>query len=126
MPPDPCRCGVIDLKQTLAPLNGPNPPFLPAYRTGKAQIFTLFSQNTDSAACGLADGTSKCERASFKFIDSKTLKEITTFPYKGVAWDGIKYQLTLQPQSDDPLGLHKVLVIAYLPSNKDVLESVEV
>ena len=71
--------------------------------------------------CRLASGTSLCESPSFKFIDGETLQEITIFPHKGVVWDGLKLQLTLKPQSDDPLGLQKVLLTVYLPSNKDVL-----
>ncbi len=34
-------------------------------------------------------------------------------------------QVTLQPQKTDPTGLHKVLVTAYLPSFKNVLETAE-
>ena len=32
LPPEPCRCSVNELKQLLAPLNGPGPLYLPAYR----------------------------------------------------------------------------------------------
>ena len=35
-PLEPCRCSVDEVKQILAPFNGPNPPFLPAYRGSKA------------------------------------------------------------------------------------------
>ena len=33
---EPCECTAKDVKQALAPFNGPDPPFLPAYRNGKA------------------------------------------------------------------------------------------
>ena len=35
-PQEPCECSAKDVKQALAPFNGPDPPFLPAYRDGKA------------------------------------------------------------------------------------------
>jgi hypothetical protein len=56
-PPEPCECSANDLKQALAQLNGPDPPFLPAYRGSKAQIIKLPDQIPDSAACRRADGT---------------------------------------------------------------------
>jgi hypothetical protein len=41
-------------------------------------------------------------------------------------WDETLNQITLQPLSTDPTGLHKVLLTAYLPSFKDVLETAEI
>ncbi len=35
-------------------------------------------------------------------------------------------QVTIKPQKTDPIGLHKFLVTAYLPSFKDVLETAEI
>jgi hypothetical protein len=61
-PPDPCLCSANDIKKALALFNGSNPPFLPAYYGGKAQIITLPDQISDRAACRLADGTSLCGR----------------------------------------------------------------
>ena len=61
-PPDPCQCNANDVKQTLALFNRPNPPFLPAYRGGKAKIITLPDHITESAACRRIDGTSMCVR----------------------------------------------------------------
>ena len=52
--------------------------------------------------------------------------EITDFPHLGLTWDASTNQLTLQPQNIDPLGLHKVLITAYLPSFKDLLETAEI
>ena len=49
-----------------------------------------------------------------------------TFPHKGIFWDASENQVTLQPQSTDPAGLHKVLVTAYLLRFKDVLETAEI
>ena len=70
-----------DVKQTLAPFKGPDPPFLPAFLGGKAQIITLPDQNSDSVACRLADGTLMCGRITFKFTDPEKNIEITTFPH---------------------------------------------
>ena len=52
--------------------------------------------------------------------------EITTFSHKGIFWDASLNKVTLNPQSTDPIGLHKVLVTAYLLSFKDVLETAEI
>ena len=49
-----------------------------------------------------------------------------TFPHKGIFWDASENQVTLQPQSTDPTGLHKVLITANLFSFKDVLETAEI
>ena len=67
-----------------------------------------------------------CERPSFTFIDIETAQEIKKFPHKGITWDESTLELTLQPQRDDPAGHHKVLMTAYLFSQKDKLESVEI
>jgi hypothetical protein len=56
-PPSPCKCSLNDLKQALAPFNGPDPPFLPAYRNSKAQNIKLQDEIPDSTACRRADGT---------------------------------------------------------------------
>ena len=40
-PAKPCECSVNDLKQALALFNGPDSPFLPAYRGSKAQTINL-------------------------------------------------------------------------------------
>ena len=125
-PPDPCQCSAHDVKQALAPFNRPEPPFLPAYRGGKAQIITLPDQITDSAACRHADSTSVCGRPSYKFTDPESHLEITTFPHKGIIWDASISQVILHPQSTDPTGPHKVLITAYLPRFKEVLETAEI
>jgi hypothetical protein len=72
----------------------------------------------------LADGTPQCDRPSFKFFDSETRQEITTFPHKGIDWD--ESTLTLQPQNDDPVGPQKVLISTYHPSQEGLLEMVEI
>ena len=58
--PDSCHCSANYVKDALALFNGSDPPFLPAYRGGKAQIITLPEKITDIAACRHADGTSVC------------------------------------------------------------------
>ncbi len=125
-PSKPCECSVNDLKQALAPFNGPDPPFLPAYCGSKAQTIKLPDQIPDSAACRHADGTSMCGRLLYTFTDLESRLEITNFPHKGIVWDASIYQVTLQPQKTDPIGLHKFLVTASLPSFKDVLETAEI
>jgi hypothetical protein len=122
---EPHSCSAF-LKQALAPFNGPGPFYLPAYSGDNAQIITLVSQFSDSDACMLADGTSLYEQPSFKFNDGKTLIKITTFPHNGVSWNELTLQLTLHPHRDDSIGLHKILMIAYLPSLKDVIQTVEI
>ena len=52
--------------------------------------------------------------------------QIINFPHKGIYWDASLNQITLQPQSTDPIGLHKVLVTGYLLSFKNVLETAEI
>jgi len=96
-PPDPCQCSANDVKEALALFNGSEPPFLPAYRGGKAQIITLPDQITDSAACRHADGTSMCGRLSYKFTDPELRLEITSFPHRGIIWDASINQVTLDP-----------------------------
>ena len=61
-PSEPCLCSANDVKQALAPFNGPDPPFLAAYRGGKAQIINLADQISDVGACRLADGNLMCEK----------------------------------------------------------------
>jgi hypothetical protein len=110
LPRDPCRCSVDGLKQLLAPLNGPGLTFSPAYRVGLPQTITLKGHIPDSDACRLADGTSPCERLSFKFSNKETLFEITKFPHKGLSYNELTFNF--QPQGGDPIGLHEVLVTA--------------
>jgi hypothetical protein len=57
-----------------------------------------------------------CERLQFTFIDRATLLEINNFPHKGIAWNKSTLVLTLQPQSDDPIGQHAVLLSINLPT----------
>ena len=52
--------------------------------------------------------------------------ELINFPQKGIYWDASQNQVTLQPQSTDPTGLHKVLITAFLLSFKDVVETAEI
>jgi hypothetical protein len=125
-PSEQCECSTEDVKKALAPFNGPEPPFLPAYRDGKAQTIKLLDQASDGVNCRRADGTSACGRLSYSFSDLESRLEFITFPHKGIFWDASLNQLTLQPQSTDPTGLHKVLVTAYLLSFKDVLEKAEI
>ena len=125
-PPEPCECSTKDVKPALAPLTGPEPPFVPAYRDGKAQTIKLPDQASDRVTCKRADSTSACGRLSYSFTDLESRLEFITFPHKGLFWDASLNQLTLQPQSTDPTGLHKVLVTAYLLSFKDVLETTEI
>ncbi len=105
-----------DVKQALALFYGPNPPFVPAYRDGKAQTIKLPDQVSDEVTCRRADGTSACERLSYKFTDLESRLELKTFPQKGIFWDESLNQITLQPLSTDPTGVHKVLVTAYMHS----------
>ena len=80
----------------------------------------------DSAACSRTDGTSICGRLKYTLKDLESFVEITTFPHKGILWDEKINVVTFWPQSTDPIGLHKVLIAAYLPSIKDVLETAEI
>jgi hypothetical protein len=41
-------------------------------------------------------------------------------------WDASLNQITLKPKGTDPTGLHKFLVIAYLLSFKDLIETAEI
>ena len=125
-PSEPCNCSAKDVKQALAPFNGPNPPFLPAFRDGKAQTIKLPDQVSDKETCRRADGTSVCGRLSYTFTDLESRLEFATFPHKGLFWDALLNQMTLQPTSTDSTGLHKVLVTAYLLSFKDVVETAEI
>ncbi len=125
-PSEPCQCSTKDVKHALAPLNGPEPPFVPAYRDGKAQTIKLPDQASDGVTCRRADGISACGRLSYSFTDLESRLEFTTYPHKGIFWDASLNQLTLQPQRTDPTGLHKVLVTAYLLSFKDVVEKAEI
>jgi hypothetical protein len=86
-PQKPCECSVKDLKQALAPFNGPDPLFLPAYRGSMAQTIKLPDQIPESAACTRADGTSMCERISYTFTDLESRLEIINFPHKGIFLD---------------------------------------
>ena len=124
--PKPCECSANEVKKTLAPFNGPDPPILSAYRGGEAQIITLHHQISDSVACKRDDGTSVCGRPFYKFKVPETLIEITEFPHKGLIWDASTNQITLKPQNIDPLGLHKILITSYLPSFQDVFETAEI
>jgi hypothetical protein len=124
-PPKPCECGTNYAKKALALFNGPESPII-LYRSGMAEIITLPDQLSDSAACRRADGTSMCGRLTYTFTDLELSLEIKTFPHKGIFWDTSMNQLILHPQSTDPTGLHKVMVTAYLPSSKDVLETAEI
>ena len=58
--PKPCECIANEIKKTLAPFNGPDPPILSTYRGGKPQIITFIHQISDSVACRRADGNSMC------------------------------------------------------------------
>ncbi len=64
-----------------------------------------------------------CGRILFKFTDLESSLEITAFPHKGIIWDASTNQITLQPLNTDLTGLHKVLITAFLPIFKDVLET---
>jgi hypothetical protein len=86
----------------------------------------LPEQISDEVACRRADVTSVCGRLSYSFTDLESRLELKNFPHKGIFWDAILNQITLKPQSTDPVGLHKVLVTAHLPSFKDVLETAEI
>ena len=120
-PPDPCEC-IMDLNQALAPFKGPGLTYLPAYPGGKAQTITMSRQISDRDACRLADGTPFCELPKLELIDFKTLQKITTFTHQGLTLG--EFTLTLQPQSDDLQGPHKVLLSACFPSLKDVSQTV--
>ena len=78
------------------------------------------------AACRRADGKSACGQLSFSFTDLESPLEFITFPHKGIFWDASLNKVTLNPQSTDPIGLHKVLVTVYLLSFKDVLQTAEI
>ena len=67
-----------------------------------------------------------CGRTLYKFTDLESSLEITDFPHKGIIWDASTNQITLQPKYTDPTGLHKVLITAFVPNFKDVLETVEI
>ena len=125
-PSEPCDCSAKDVKQALAPFNGPNQAFVPAYRAGKAQTIKLPDQVSDEVTCRRADGTSVCGRLSYKLTDLESRLELITFPHKGLFWDASLNQMTLKPNITDPTGIHKVLVTAYLLSFKDVLETAEI
>jgi hypothetical protein len=107
------------MKQALAPFNGPDPPFLPANRNSKAQTIKLQDENLDSATCRRADGTSMCGRLSNTFTDLKSHLKILNFPHKRIFYDASMNKVTLETQSNEPIGLHKVLITAYQPSFKD-------
>ena len=109
-PSEPCECSAKDIKQALAPFNGPDPPFEPAYRDGKAQTIKLPDQISDGVTCRRADGTSACGRLSYTFTDLESRVELITFPHKGILWDASLNQITLQPKISDPTGPHKILV----------------
>ncbi len=121
-----CECSAKDVKQALAPFNGPEPPFVPAYCDGNAQTIKLPDQVSDGLTCKRTDGTSACGRLSYSFTDLESRLEIINFPHKGIYWDASLNQVTLQPQNTDLTGLHKVLVTAFLLSFKDVLETAEI
>ncbi len=123
---EPCDCSANGFKKALAPSNGPKLPFFSAYRGGMAHIITLPNHISDSAACRRDDGTLMCEELLYKFIDLKLRLEITAFPHKGITWEASNNHITIQPKSTDPTGLHKVLITAFLPSLKDVLETAEI
>jgi hypothetical protein len=114
----------VDLNQALAPFKGPGLTYLPAYPGGKAQTITMSHQISDRDACRLADGNPFCELPTLELIDFKTLQKITTFTHQGLTLG--KFMLTLQPQSDDLEGPHKVLLSAFFPSLKDVSQTVEI
>jgi hypothetical protein len=86
----------------------------------------LPDQVSDEVTCRRADGTSACGKLSYSFTDLESRLELKTFPHKGFFWDVSLNQITLQPQSTDPTGVHKVLVSAYLPSFSDELETAEI
>lgn len=52
--------------------------------------------------------------------------EITAFPFKGLTLDSLTYQLTLQPQSEDPIGRHKVMLSSYFQTQNDVTRTVKI
>lgn len=112
------------MNQFLAPLSGPDPPFLPASSEGKAQTITLMRQIAISNVCKLENGTSMCGQPKFKLTDSDTLEEITTFRHEGLTWDAQKSQITLKPHSEDKLGLHKIILNAYISDSNEVHRSV--
>jgi hypothetical protein len=58
--------------------------------------------------------------------DLEFFLEITNFSHKGIFWDEKINFVNLLPQSTDPIGLRKVLITAYLPSIKYVLETAEI
>ncbi len=94
-PPNPCECNANNLEQALASFKRPDPPFLYAYRGGKAQIINLPDQILDSAACRRADGTSMCGRLSYTFTDLESRLKISNFPHKGIFWDASMNKVTL-------------------------------
>ena len=120
-PPDPCEC-IMDLDQALAPFKVQGLTYLPAYPGGKAQTITMSPQISDRNACRLAVVTRFCELPKLELIDFKTLQKITTFTHQGLTLG--EFTLTLQPQSDDLQGPHKVLLSAFFPSLKDVSQTV--
>jgi len=122
-PPDPCEC-IMDLDQALAPFKVQGLTYLPAYPGGKAQTITMSPQISDRNACRLAVVTRFCELPKLELIDFKTLQKIKTLTYQGLTLG--EFTLTLQPQSDDLQGPHKVLLLAFFPSLKDVSQTVEI
>lgn len=65
-----------------------------------------------------------CGQPKFKLTDSDTLEEITTFRHEGLTWDAQKSQITLKPHSEDKLGLHKIILNAYISDSNEVHRSV--
>jgi hypothetical protein len=126
-PPGPCECNATkDLEKALALLERLEPLFLRAYWGGKPKILAFKSQLTDSDACRLASEFPLCEGLQFTFIDRATLLEINNFPHKGIAWDQSTLELTLKPQSDDPIGQHAVQLSINLPTQYEVGYTVEI
>jgi len=67
-----------------------------------------------------------CGRLEYKFTDLESGLEITSFPHKGIFWDDKFNQVSLEPQSTDPVGQHIILITVYLPSFQGVLATAQI
>jgi hypothetical protein len=46
--------------------------------------------------------------------------------HKGLAWDALKKELSLDPWSEDSAGLHKVLLKIYSPCLAELIQTVQI
>jgi len=69
----------------------------------------------DSDTCSHAGKV--CEVLELKFFETTSDLLISTFPHIGLAWDESTLELTLDPQSNDPIGQHSVLLSMNLPND---------